>query len=177
MRVVTVVALTLLVGCGSVVESPAAADAVYAGLVAGEQQVFELSSSDGKPADPAVVFDHRCANTRFTHTLRERVVLRTDGTAERTMLFDRYADDRLLESDRMRAVGTWSRVPSSTDRYYGRGPSIVLSLTPDNAKVPPYRMQMRVLDGQALSTLSPVGGSCPGSPNDARHAEFVYTRR
>jgi len=177
MRLPAVIALCALAACNSPVESPATDDAAFDRLVTGGEQVFELSSTDGKPATPAVVFDHRCADVRYMHTLRDRVVLRADGTAERIFQFDRHADRRLLDSFQLRAVGTWSRLVGANDRYYGSGPSIVLALTPDDTKVPAYTMNMKVGSDRVLGTMSPVGGSCPGSPNDARHVEFSYTRR
>lgn len=177
MRLFASLPLLALAACGGAVEPNANADLALAGLVLGDQQVFELTALDGKSADPAVVFDHRCAGARMVHTIRDSIVPRSDGTAERRFQQDRLADSRLLEHFAQRAVGTWTRLSPTSSQYVGNGPSIVVSLTTESVRVNRYDLTMRVRADRTLTTRGPAGGSCPGSPNDGRDVEYVYSAR
>lgn len=161
----------------STAPADADADAGLSALIAGEKQLFVLGAADGLAVEPLVTFDHVCAGIRYVHTLRDSIVLNPDGTARRSFRIDRFADRRMLDSSTLVAVGTWSRLSGSLDRYFASGPSIVLTLSTENSRAPAYTMPLRAHNGRALTNMSAMGGSCPGSANDARNAEFTYTRR
>lgn len=177
MRFAASMTLLALAACGGAVEPTASSDVALAGLVLGEQQVFELTAVDGKSADPAVMFDHRCAGGRFVHTFRDSVVLRSDGTAERRFHQQRFTDGRMIEDFTQRAVGTWSRLSPTSSQYVGNGPTIIVSLTTESARVNRYDLAMRVRTDRTLTMRGPIGGSCPGSPNDGRDVEYMFSAR
>jgi hypothetical protein len=52
-----------------------------------------------------------------------------------------------------------------------------LSLTLESTRAHTYTMPLRLDGSNELSYMGPMGGSCPGSANDARNAKFTYTRR
>ena len=150
----------------------------FAALNSKTPQVFVLGVAEGIAAEPVVTFDHTCQGIRYVHALRDSIILNPDGTAIRSFVIERFADGRVLDSNPMVARGTWRRMTNTRSLYYfGDGPSIELTLTSENSRVPTYTWPLRLDGSEALTNMSPMGGSCPGSPNDARHAQFRYTRR
>ena len=179
MRRVTVSSLLLLAAaCTTPADPVDEGDVPIAALVSSVPQVFVLGSAGGIAAEPIVTFDHTCQAIRYVHAVRDSIILNPDGTAIRSLVIERFADGRVLDLSPMVARGTWRRMTNTRNLYYyGDGPSIELTLSVENSRVPiSYTMPLRVREN-SLSNRSPMGGSCPGSPNDAREAEFIYTRR
>lgn len=181
MRMVFLAGLCATIGatlsaCGAPVEARSIPERATLLAVHGERQ-FSLRSSESTLAAPIVVFDHQCAGVRNRLTLRDEIVLRGDGTASRRFEYDRFADDRLLERSTVRAVGRWTQRPIAGPGYYSGPSTVVLDLVSEGERQSSYLMMLRLRADGTLTTLSPVGGSCPGSANDARHEEFAYTSR
>ena len=179
MRKAIAMSLMLLAAACAGPSDPAAQDdEELPALVSSVPQVFVLGVAEGVAAEPVVTFDHTCQGVRYVHAVRDSIILNPDGTAIRSFVLDRFADGRVLESSPMVAKGRWSRMTNTRNVYYFReAPSILLWLTPENSRVPAYSMPLRLDGDDALTNMSPMGGSCPGSPNDARNAQFRYTRR
>ena len=153
-------------------------EAVPAALVANFPQVFALGMAEGIAAEPVVTFDHTCQGIRYVHAVRDSIVLNPDFTAVRTIRLDRFANHSPLDSSIMVSRGSWRPMPTNRRVYYfGDGPSIELTLTLESSRAHTYTMPLRLDGADALTNMSPMGGSCPGSPNDARNAQFKYTRR
>jgi hypothetical protein len=181
MRMVFLAGLCATIGatlsaCGTPVEAPSMPErAALVGLDG--ERVFSLRGTESVPSAPTIVFDHQCAGVRYRHTLRDEIVLRGDGTASRRFEYDRFADDRLLERSTVRAVGRWTQQTIAGPGYFSGASTVVLDLVSEGERPSSYLMMLRRRADGALTTLSPVGGSCPGSANDARHEEFAYTSR
>ena len=181
MRRTLVLSFLILSGACSSPSDPVTAKedgATPAALVASFPQVFVLGAADGIAAEPVTTFDHTCQGIRYVHTVRDSVVLNPDGTALRSVRLDRAADRSPLDSSIMIARGSWRRITNTRNMYYfNQAPSIELTLTWDNSRVPTYTMPLRLDGSNELSYMGAMGGSCPGSANDARDAKFSYTRR
>lgn len=180
MRTTIAMSLMLLAAACAGPSDPAAQDEVtLPALVSNVPQVFVLGVAEGIPAEPVVTFDHTCQGIRYVHALRDSIILNPDGTAIRSFVIERYADGRVLDLSPMIARGTWRRMTNTRMLYYfGEGPSIELTLKGENTRVPiSYTMPLRLEGSDALTNMSAMGGSCPGSPNDGRDAQFRYTRR
>jgi len=140
-------------------------------------QVFVLGVAEGMAAEPVTLFDHTCQGVRYVHTVRDSIVLNPDGTAVRSFRLDRFADGDTLDGSLLVARGTWSRMTNIRNyHYFNQGPSILLTLKPDNPRVPSYTMPLRLDGPNTLSNLGAMGGSC-GQAGDGREAQFKYTRR
>jgi len=150
----------------------------FAALDSKAPQVFVLGVAEGIPAEPVVTFDHVCQGVRYVHALRDSIVLNPDGTAIRSFVIERFSDGKVLDSSPLVARGTWRRMTRTMNVYYfGEGPSIELTLTTEGSRAASYTWPLRLDGSDALTNMSAMGGSCPGSPNDARNAQFRYTRR
>ena len=178
MRKIAVSLMLLAAACAAPSDPAAQDEAPLPALSSQLPQVFVLGVAEGIAAEPVVTFDHVCQGVRYVHAVRDSIILNPDGTAIRSFVLDRFADGRVLESSPLVARGTWRRMTNTRNIYYfGDGPSIELTLKSANPRVPTYTMPLRLDGSDALTNMSPMGGSCPGSPNDARHGQFRYTRR
>lgn len=174
------VSLTLVTSaCSSPSDAGSDEEALqFAALNSKTSQVFVLGVAEGIPAEPVVTFDHTCQGVRYVHALRDSIILNPDGTAIRSFVIERYSDGKVLDNSPLVARGTWRRMTRTMNVYYfGEGPSIELSVKTDGERGTSYTMPLRLDGSDALTNMSAMGGSCPGSPNDARNAQFKYTRR
>jgi hypothetical protein len=134
---------------------------------------FVLSQVEQQTGDEIVTFDHVCQGARIRMTLRDTITLSPDGAARRAFLLARTMGDTNSSRDFVASTGRWG---VATRRAGVSGTRLSFSMTLQNgAAMSPYEVQLR--DADAIVMRSGLGGSCPGSPNDGRDADFVYTRR
>jgi hypothetical protein len=176
-----VIALIIVAACGGtgadatgVKTVPADTFDIQATLSNGPA-VFVLAEVEGKPAEPAVTFDHQCTAGHQVTSIRDTVIIASNASAHKGTRSDTYLNGVTQTGFSISLGGTW-RGFSGNDAYYSAGPSIELVLLNANgtsAGITPLR-----LGGTTrLMRMSAIGGSCPGSPSDGRTVLFVYTRR
>lgn len=149
----------------------------FADLLASGPQLFVLASIEDQRTEPLVKFDHHCDFGRLQHTLRDSITLRADGSARRGSRYERLQDGAVIETHHFAASGQWTVNTRANVFYYSDGPSIVVTLAPENSAGAAYDMRFRVRGPDTLTTLSAMGGWCLGSEDDSRTAEFIFTRR
>ena len=174
------IVLALAAACGNTAqpddESLAAMPADFTRTVAAGPAVYVLDRVERQSGEPIVTFDQTCAGIRYQHTVRDSVTIGVSGRARRAVRLDALQNGRVVRTTYVTATGTWARYLRKNAVYYKDGPSIVLTLTPDDGG-PLYDLLFRVHDGASLSNLAAMGGACAGSAGDGREAEFSYSRR
>jgi hypothetical protein len=173
-------AMVLAAACGNPAqpdESAAAMPAEFTRTLAAGPAVFVLDRVERQSGEPIVIFDQTCDGVRYQHTVRDSVTLGVSGRARRAMVTQALQNGRVIRSVYVTATGKWARYLRKNAVYYKDGPSIVLTLTPDDNTGRAYDMLFRVRDDGALTDLASMGGSCPSGLSDGREAEFTYTRR
>jgi hypothetical protein len=180
-RSVLVLSAVAIAACRSpgepVDQLSAVEDPVFAELRSRGDQTFVLTSAEQQGAAPIVTVDLQCAAGRYQHQVRDSLMLRGDGTARRAIVFEQLTDGRVSNSSHMTASGTWRpfNAPSFW-WYYGEAPSVELTLKLDSGLGSPYTMYLRTRGANTLTSMMPMGGSCPGFTDKARHAEFTFLR-
>lgn len=172
--------LSLLAACGQVAdpyaEGPGSIPAEFTRALAAGPATYVLTAVEEQRGEQIVIFDHQCDGTRFRTVVRDSITLLADGTARRAFVIDHLTNDSTRMSSAMEQTGRWEPLRRRNYHYYSDGPSIVVSLS--SPRMPMAGELLLRLDGaHAVTTLAALGGSCPGSPNDAREGEFRYTRR
>jgi hypothetical protein len=161
-------------------ESPSApevtAEAAAVTALRTADQTFVLSSAENQRSAPIVTLDLRCPTGRIQSQIRDSIFLRADGSARRAFVLEQIIDGRVNNSWHNAAVGTWEPYTRSDAWYYKDGPSIQLNLANESGVGGAYKMWFRLSDPRVLTTMTAMGGSCPGFSDKARHAEFGYTR-
>lgn len=173
-------ALGMLTACGSAVqpsdEAKPGVPADFTRAMTNAPAVYVLDRVERQRGEPVTTFDHTCQGIRWTHLLSDTVTLHADGTARRVFHILRQKDGAAFDDSRVEMQGQWEVFTQRHYYYFSAGPSISLRMAlPGRALQDPY--QMRVFGTTGLAMLSSLGGSCPGSPNDGREAEFAYSRR
>ena len=139
--------------------------------------VYVLERVESQTAAPIVLFDHPCRDGRIVQSVEDTITLALDGSMRRAFVMARTIGQAPATREFTVTTGRWrASQRRRAEFYFGDGPSITISSTTENGRtVPEY--QFRIREATALSMLSGLGGSCPGSPNDGREAEFTYGRR
>ncbi|MBY0491417.1 MAG: hypothetical protein K2R93_16355 [Gemmatimonadaceae bacterium] len=177
----TFAAVLLLVGAASCADTTAPAAtpqadlerALAATLTTGPV-TYVLSSADGQSA-PVVIFDHVCSGTRWVTTLQDTIRLGASGEFRRSLALIRTANGAPESVSPTVTIGRWQWVGVRDAGYSVAVPTIMITSATENGRsIGAYRV--RVSDARTLVMNSGMGGSCPGSANDARNADFVFTR-
>jgi hypothetical protein len=138
--------------------------------------VFVLDRVENQRSDAVVMFDHKCAGARIQHVVRDTITLLSNGHALRAFTLDYVRDGHVWSSSHMSFSGRWSKNVRGDVQYYSAAPSVVLNLTSNEGPATPMEMWLRLGDG-VLTSMAAMGGSCPGSANDARDREMTYSRK
>lgn len=135
---------------------------------------FVLARAEQQVTDQIVTFDHMCPGGRITMALRDTLVLMAGGQMRRS-----YAIIRTMpggsDTSTTSTTGTWRLTPLWRA---SRKPGLSLLIA---QKMQDGRVlgegEIRLLDANTVAFEGAMGGSCPGSPNDARNVDFFLTRR
>jgi hypothetical protein len=170
----------LLGACASSIADadPATEQANFTKSLGNGPAIFVLDHVDSQNTDPITLFDHVCQSVRYQTTLRDTVMLWSDGRARRAFAIDELTDGAVRSSDHLSFSGHWTSFTQQNAYYFSDGPSIQVSVAPDSpGQGTAYEMNLRIVATNSLATLSGLGGSCPGSANDGHEALFTFTRR
>lgn len=152
--------------------------AAFTAAISKGPEVFVLDHIEQQTSDPIVLFDHVCSGIRYSNLVRDSITIWPNGDARRTIDFISQTNGVTREENHMAYAGQWSRFIGTDTYYFSDGPSISLALAPMSPTIgDPYELVLRVRDGATLTDLQSLGGSCPGSANDARQSEASYTLR
>ncbi len=174
------VVAAMLSACGDVAQPAEEASDLPATFTAAMESgpaVYVLDRVESQTAAPIVLFDHACREGRIVQSVEDTITLALDGSMRRAFVLARTIAQAPATREFAVLTGRWRASQRRRAEYYfGDGPSITISSTTGNGRtIADY--QLRIREATALSMLSGLGGSCPGSPNDGREAEFTYGKR
>lgn len=171
----TAAALSLLSACGSTSEASTEAEdvpALYTQTLSLGSARFILSRAEQQQGDDIVLFDHQCTSGRITMSVRDTIILNSNGALERSYNL-RQSMAGVVSDSPNQMPGTWRLNPNW--RRSGRsGVSLLYQNANPRAS---GETEMWLVDVNTLVLPGSMGGSCPGSPNDGRNADMIYTRR
>jgi hypothetical protein len=137
---------------------------------------FVLAQVGEQVREPAITFDHECAAGHLTVAIHDTLTLSANGTARRATRTFLTLNGTAQPGSANVASGLWRPVTQPNLGYYSASPSLQATfwIGPDSI---PVDLMVRLRGTTELTHLGGLGGSCPGSTDDTRQAEFVFTRR
>jgi hypothetical protein len=136
---------------------------------------YALARAEQQTA-PVVIFDHTCGGTRWVTAVHDTIRLSADGAFRRSAALERTANGAAESLSTTVTIGRWQWVHPDDAGYTPASPAIMISSATENGRsIGSYRV--RVSDAHTLVMNAGMGGSCPGSPNDARNADFIFSRQ
>jgi hypothetical protein len=180
-RPLVALSLASVVGCATGSEpgttAPSTTSAEFARSLGGAPAVFVLDRVEDQAAAPIVTFDHTCQGQRYQHRIFDTITVWPSGRAQRAFTFESLTNGVVRDASHLRFVGSWSVLTRRDYYYFSERPSLVLNVASSGERASSMEMLVRIADEGTLTTLQAVGGSCPGSANDAREVEAAYSRR
>lgn len=168
----SIVAAAVASACSASADADPDVPAAYKKLIADGRVQFVLSRAEQQTGEDIVIFDHQCTSGRIKSTLRDTIVLSSDGQFNRAYNIRREANGLVNQSPGTMS-GTW-RLNPNWRKSRRDGASLFMRSGANGA---PGEAEFWLVDANTLELESSVGGSCPGSANDARSIYMYYTRR
>ncbi|MEO8623307.1 MAG: hypothetical protein ABI625_19680 [bacterium] len=169
------VVLTLVASCAD----PSAPTDVLAALNSELPKgpvVYVLTQIGEKVQEPAIIFDHECTAGRLTTAIHDTITLSANGTVRRATRTIVTSKGTVQEGTTNVTTGLWRPVTQPNLGYYSASPSLEATFW-IGADSTPVGLMVRLRGSTEFTRLGSLGGSCPGSSDDTRNAEFVYSRR
>jgi hypothetical protein len=149
------------------------------GLPSAPLGTFVLSSLGAASAAPFATFDHVCGESKIHRQLLilgDTITLTGNGAARRATAMHWVENGVIGDSSYVATTGTWDSFDPAGSDFFNGFPALIVNglLQTATGGFVSTQLRLRVEANGSLSTPTAMGGSCPGSANDAQHVVAVY---